>query len=892
MRPLTPAPVRSSGPALLVLLLLGSVAGRAHGAPLPFEDPALPVAQRVDDLVGRMTLQEKVSQMMNGAPAIPRLHVPAYEWWSEGLHGLWNSPATVFPEPIGLAATFDLGLERQFAEAVSDEGRAWYNWALRGKKDEFHAHGLTYFAPNINIFRDPRWGRGQETYGEDPFLTGRFGVVYVQAMRGTDPKYLKLIATPKHFAVHSGPENERHGFDAHPSLYDLNDTYLPAFRASVREGHAESVMTAYTALYGIPDSASPLLVREKLRGEWGFKGYVISDFGAVLDIYQSDPDHAGQGHYYAHSAAEAAADAVNNGCDLTFYHEFDALPEAVAQRLVTEAQIDLSVKRLFTARMKLGMFDPPALVPYSAIPESVIDSPAHRQVALQAARESIVLLKNEAGLLPLGRAVRSIALIGPNADNNDTQGGNYPGRSAKSVSLLEALRSRAAGTGIKVEYVRGCELTGDETKGMATIPESALSSAGHPGLHGEYFANRQLADWPVHTRQDAVVDFSWTASPPWGLRADQYSVRWTGGLTPPRDGDYFIGVHGKGGYRLWVDDQLVIDAWSPYPADARSALVHLTAARAASVRLEYFQTHAEAAITLLWKPAAVGSFADAVAAAHRADVVVFAGGISSQIEGEEGTPYGGDRQTLDLPPEQEQLLKAVVGAGRPVVFVLMSGSAMSINWAQSHVPAILEAWYSGEEGGDAIADVLFGDYNPAGRLPVTFYRGIDQLPDFHDYAMAHRTYRYFEGTPLYPFGYGLSYTKFTYSDLRVAPRIEAGRPATVEVRVSNVGARAGDEVVELYLRPAPDAPLRQIAPGQPMPRLILAAFDRVKLAPGEGRVVQLTVRPEQLVLVNAKGERTLQPGAWQVFVGGSQPNLAGGEPVPGAWVSAKIQVLP
>jgi beta-glucosidase len=837
-----------------------------------------------------MTLQEKVSQMMNGAPAIPRLHVPAYEWWSEGLHGLWNSPATVFPEPIGLAATFDLALEQQFAEAVSDEGRAWYNWALRGKKDEFHAHGLTFFAPNINIFRDPRWGRGQETYGEDPFLTGRFGVVYVRAMLGTDPKYLKLIATPKHFAVHSGPENERHGFDAHPSLYDLNDTYLPAFQASVREGHAESVMTAYSALYGIPDSASPLLVRDKLRKEWGFKGYVISDFGAVLDIYQSDPDHAGQGHFYAHSAAEAAADAVNNGCDLTFYHEFDALPEAVAQRLVTEAQIDVSVKRLFTARIRLGMFDPPALVPYSAIPETVIDSPAHRQVALKAARESIVLLKNERGLLPLGRAVRSIALIGPNADNIDTQGGNYPGRSSKSVSLLEALQSRAAATGLKVEYVKGCELTGDETRGMTTIPAAALSSAGQPGLKGEYFASRQLADWPVHTRQDGMIDFNWTQTPPWGLHPNQYSVRWTGHLSAPRDGDYVIGVHGKGGYRLWIDDQIVIDAWSPYPAEARSARVHLAAGHAASVTLEYFQTGKEAAIALLWKPAMEGEFADAVAAARRADVVVFAGGISSQIEGEEGTPYGGDRQTLDLPAAQEQLLRALAATGRPVVFVLMSGSAMSINWAQDHVPAIVEAWYSGEEGGHAIADVLFGDYNPAGRLPVTFYRGIDQLPDFHDYAMAHRTYRYFDGPPLYPFGYGLSYTRFAYSGLRLPSIVEAGRPAVVEVRVENVGDRAGDEVVELYLRPAPDAPARQIAPGQPMPRLILAAFRRVNLAPRESRVVQLTVPPEQLVLVNAKGERTLQPGDWQVFVGGGQPDLTGGRPAAGTVVSARFKV--
>jgi beta-glucosidase len=872
------------------LLLVQSVAGLAQTGPLPFQDPNLPVAQRVDDLVARMTLEEKVAQMMNGAPAIPRLGVPAYEWWSEGLHGLWNTPATVFPEPIGLAATFDLSLEKQFADAVSDEGRAWYNWALKGKKDDFHAHGLTYFAPNINIFRDPRWGRGQETYGEDPYLTGRFGVVYVKEMLGNDPKYIKLIATPKHFAVHSGPENERHGFDARPSLYDLNDTYLPAFKACVMEGHAKSVMSAYSALYGIPDTASPLLIQQKLRQEWRFDGYVISDFGAVFDIYQGDADHHGKGHFYAHSMPEAAADAVCNGCDLTFYHEFDALPEAVRLGLVTEAQIDVSVKRLFTARMMLGMFDPPQMVPFSSIPESVIDSPAHRGVARRAARESMVLLKNENRLLPLDGAIRSIALIGPNADNIDSQGGNYPGQSSKSVSLLEALQARAAISGFKVEYVQGCGLPGTETGGLVTIPASALSSGGRPGLMGEYFTNRQLDGVPARTRLDAVVDFDWSKTPPAGFGLEDYGVRWTGMLTAAHGGNYVIGVHCKGAFRLSVDGANVIDAWTPYAAESRSASVTLKGGQPARVQLEFYQSRKESSIALLWKPEVEPEFDGAIAAARRADVVVFAGGISSQIEGEEGTPFGGDRATMDLPATQEQLLKALVATGKPVVFVLMSGSAMSINWERDNVPAILEAWYSGEEGGDAIADTLFGDYNPSGRLPVTFYRGLEQLPDFHDYSMKNRTYRYFNGEPLYPFGYGLSYTRFSYSGLELPDHVDAGRPVSVKVEVRNVGDRSGDEVVQLYLRPAPNAKARQIAERQPMPRVILAGFDRITLAPGASRTVTLTVNPEQLLLVNAMGERIIQPGDWQVFIGGRQPDLSGTDPYEGNGGSGMLNV--
>jgi beta-glucosidase len=530
------------------------------------------------------------------------------------------------------------------------------------------------------------------------------------------------------------------------------------------------------------------------------------------------------------------------------------------------------------------------MVPFSKIPETVIDGAAHRAIARLAACKSMVLLKNENRLLPLAGTVRSIALIGPNADNVDSQGGNYPGRSSKSVSLLEAVRTRAMNSGFKCEYVQGCGLPGTETVGLATIPASALSSGGGPGLLREYFTNRQLEGAPASTATDAVVDFDWSKTPPEVLRRKDYSVRWTGMLTAPRDGNYVVGLHCKGGFRLSVNGNCIIDAWTPYAAESRSAIVPLKGGQPVSVRLEFFQSRADSSVALLWKPQDEPQFGDALAAAGRADVVVFAGGISSQIEGEEGTPFGGDRQTMDLPEAQERLLKALVATGKPVVLVLMSGSAMSINWEQANVPAILEAWYSGEEGGNAIADTLFGDYNPSGRLPVTFYRGLEQLPDFRDYSMKNRTYRYFSGEPLYPFGYGLSYTKFSYSGLELPVHVDAGSAVSVKVQVKNVGDRSGDEVVQLYLRPAPNAKVREIAEHQPMPRVILAGFDRITLDPGASQTVTLELNPQQLLLVNAMGERKFQPGEWQVFVGGGQPILTGAPAYDGNGVSGMLNV--
>ncbi len=689
---------------------------------LPYRNPDLPLERRVDDLIGRMTLEEKVNQMTYTAPAIPRLGVPQYNWWNEALHGVARAGvATVFPQAIGLAATWDTDLMHRVAGVIGDEGRAKYHEAVReGKRDQYY--GLTFWSPNINIFRDPRWGRGQETYGEDPYLTGQMGVQFVRGLQGDDPRYYKVIATLKHYAVHSGPEPARHQFDARVDERDLRETYLPAFRAGILDGKAASVMGAYNRTNGVPCCASPRLLDRILRTEWGFRGYVVSDCGAITDIYR--------GHHYAGSAAEAAADAVRAGDDLDTGQDYRALVQAVQSGLVSEAEIDRSVKRLFTARFRLGMFDPDERVPYAQIPYSVNDSAEHRALALQAARESTVLLRNVKDALPLRKSLQRVAVIGPNADDVEVLLGNYNGTPSHAVTPLAGIRAKLPGA--QVTAARGCE----------------------------------------HTRSDAKL------------------------------------------------------------------------------------------------------LAEAVESAKNADVAICVLGLSPRLEGEEMRVNaagfsGGDRTSLDLPQPQEELLEAVAATGKPVVLVLLNGSALSVNWAARHVPAIVEAWYPGEESGTALADVLFGDYNPAGRLPVTFYRSVDQLPPFEDYRMAGRTYRYFTGEPLYPFGHGLSYTRFRYGKLRVgsdASRI-TGTELQVTAEVKNDGAREGDEVVQLYVS-RPGAPV-------PVPIRSLQGVRRVHLQPGEKQTVSFTLTPRQLSMILDDGRRVETPGEVEISVGGKQPGQQG-----------------
>ena len=869
-----------------------------------YQDPAAPLEKRVDDLLGRLTLEEKVSQLMNDSAAIDRVGIPQYNWWNECLHGVARAGrATVFPETIGLAATWDTGLLFRVSTAISDEARAKHHEFVRhGQRNIYQ--GLTFWTPNINLFRDPRWGRGMETYGEDPYLTGRMAVQFVRGLQGNDPKYLKTVATPKHYAVHSGPESERHTFDAVIDDRELFDSYLPHFETAVKEGGALSVMCAYNSVDGQPACANPRLLTDILRKQWGFQGYVVSDCGAIGDIYQS--------HKFAGTAPEGVALALKAGTDLDCGTEYKNLLPAVRAGLVAESEIDQSVRRLLTIRFRLGMFDPPAMVKYAQIPYSVNDSPAHRQLALETARKSIVLLKNDGPALPLAKSLKTIAVIGPNADDEDVLTGNYNGTPSAPVTPLAGIR-RKIGATAKVLYARGSDLA-TNLPAFETIPVSALLStpAGSrsvrrgkveyqaigDGLQGEYYAScnfdgkqhrTRVQTWPaeeqtpnqvpknvapVFTHTDREVDFRWwDKAPRADLKDDDFGVRWTGFLSAPVSGTYQLGAFGTNAFEVYLDGKLVAARNSIHEGTYNYGAVELEAGKLYPIRLDYHKYIGDARIRLIWsRPAGAAEREAALQAARQADAVVLVLGLSPRLEGEEmRVPVegfsGGDRVDIGLPAAQQKLMEEIAALGKPVVLVLLNGSALAVNWARDHVPAIVEAWYPGEAGGDAIADVLFGDYNPAGRLPVTFYRSADQLPAFTDYRMAGRTYRYFTGEPLYPFGYGLSYTTFAYRNLRLPGEAQAGAPVAVSVEVQNTGQTAGEEVVELYVK--------HIGAAVPAPLISLEGFARVSLQPGESRVVNFTLTPRQLSTVEADGHRLAEPGTLVVSAGGAQPGFAG-----------------
>jgi beta-glucosidase len=829
---------------LVLVALAGGVSAAGAQSPTPpWQDPSLPFAARAADLVGRLTLEEKVSQMVDVAAAIPRLGIPAYNWWNEALHGVARAGlATSFPQAIGMAATWDDSLIFREATVISTEARAKYHEFLRhGATLRFQ--GLTFWSPNVNLFRDPRWGRGQETYGEDPYLAGRLGVQFVRGLQGDDPTYLKTVSTPKHFAVHSGPEPLRHQFNVEPSERDLHESYLPQFRASIATGGAESVMCAYNRVDGFPACASDLLLKDVLRGQFGFRGYVVSDCDAVGDIYRT--------HKVAQTAAEASAQAVKAGTDLDCGRTYDSLVAAVHQGLVTEALIDTAVTRLFLARFRLGMFDPPARVRWARIPFRELDTPADRALALTVARESMVLLKNQGALLPLSRALRTVAVLGPNADQVPVLLGNYNGTPADPITPLRGIRA-AVSRSSRVIYAQGADLA-DSMPVMAVVPSAALgTAAGRPGLDAAFYASRAMEGAPLFTRVDTTLDADWQESAPRaGMNPDDFGVRWTGTLRTPATGTYRIGLLGTVKYALYLDDSLVLKSVFPPRNDEpnraffpTSAAVRLEAGRTYHLRVDGAESYGVASLQLLWAPPSEMLEADAVRAAEQADVVVLCLGITSRLEGEEmrirtAGFVGGDRTSLDLPASQERLLERIVAVGKPTVLVLMSGSALAVNWAQEHVPAIVEAWYPGQAGGTAIADVLFGAYNPGGRLPVTFYRSAADLPPFDDYRMAGRTYRFFQGTPLYPFGFGLSYTTFGYGRLRTsADTLGRGDTITVSVDVTNTGARAGDEVAQLYVR--------HLGSNVPRPLRDLRGYRRVSLLPHETRTVRFRLTAADL----------------------------------------------
>lgn len=829
------------------------------GADCPYLNTALAPEARAKDLISRMTLEEKAHQLGHTAPAIPRLGVPEYNWWNEGLHGVARAGiATVFPQAIGMSASWDPALMRQVGETVSTEFRAKYVERVHSNGGTDFYRGLTVWSPNINIFRDPRWGRGQETYGEDPYLTGRMGVAYISGLQGDDPAHPRTNATAKHFAVHSGPEDGRHRQDMKPSPHDLEDTYLPAFRAAVTEGKVDAVMCAYNAVHDVPACASTELMQTQLRDAWGFKGYIVSDCGAAANIYREDSLH------YTKTAPEGVAVAFKAGMDLIcgdYRNNMTTEPEnivsAVNTGLLPQDVVDRALERLFTARYRLGLLDPVSASPYAGITAADNNTPAHRATSLQMARESMVLLKNDKGLLPLA-APKTIAVIGPNADSYDTLVGNYYGRPTDPVTVLDGIRERFPDA--RIVYAEGTGLIGPA---QPPVPDAALCldvKCRAQGLKAEFFPGHEPVGQPVEARTAANATTSWS-----GVDKET-SARWTGFIKAPQSGDYSFRFASEGGYRIWVGDKLVIDEWGVGDAPSiASGKIALKAGTVYPLRVEAFQTGATGDQRLVWStPAENGD--DAVAAAKSADVVVFVGGLSARIEGEEMKVEaagfaGGDRTSLDLPQPQQALLERVSATGKPVVLVLMNGSALSINWAKDHVPAIVEAWYPGGDGGKAVAELLAGDFSPAGRLPVTFYKSADQLPAFTDYNMKGRTYRYFDGPVLYPFGHGLSYTTFSYSDATLSSAtIKAGDTITASVKVSNTGPRDSDEVVQAYVAKPGDS-------AHPT----LAGFSRVHLKAGETQTITLPLDPRRLSQVDEAGVRKMVAGSYTISLGGGQP---------------------
>jgi beta-glucosidase len=847
----------------------------AQDAPKPaYLNSSLPAEQRAADLVHRMTLEEKATQLVNQARAIPRLGVPAYDWWSESLHGVAVNGTTEFPEPVGLAATFDVPTIHTMAVAIGTEGRIKHAQDVRaGHSDIFE--GLDFWAPNVNIFRDPRWGRGQETYGEDPFLTARMGVAFVTGMQGDDPHYYRVISTPKHFAVHSGPETTRHSVDVPVSKHDEMDTYLPAFRATVVDAKADSVMCAYNSINGQPACANEFLLEDQLRGKWGFQGYVVSDCGAVRDIVS--------GHHYKPTQPEGSAVSVQRGMDnecIDFRakvhddHDYRPYIDAVKQGYLKESEIDTALVRLFTARMKLGMFDPPEMVPYTKIDEKLLDSAQHRALALKLANESMVLLKND-GVLPLKTKNVKIAVVGPLADQTRVLLGNYTGIPTHTVSILEGLKKEFPGA--TINYVPG---TGFLSKQAWPMPAELLSTEGKQGAKVTYLkqdivseeianANQQKAGaGPLATRIEPNVDIALQPLPAQVAAVQPLTVKWETTLTPKETGEYNLGVETDGYFRLSLDGKRVTRANYPHGLETLTGRVQLEAGKPYSLVVEYGKTGNGAPhLRLMWAKIDRNVDPGAIAAAKNANVVLAVVGITSELEGEEmpvSEPgfKGGDRTSIDLPKPEQDLLESVAAAGKPMVVVLANGSALAVNWAKDHANAILEAFYPGEEGGTAVAQTLSGTNNPAGRLPVTFYTGVDQLPPFEDYSMKGRTYRYFEGTPLYPFGYGLSYTTFSYSGLSIPTSVAAGSPLVAEVSVTNTGSKAGDEVAQLYLSfpSVPGAPLKA-----------LRGFKRIHLAAGASQKVKFELNPRDMSIVTEAGEPIVAEGAYAVSVGGGQP---------------------
>ena len=874
----------------LLLFVSASLAAFAQTQQAPYLNIKLSAAERAHDLVGRMTLDEKAAQLEDWATAIPRLGIPDYQTWNEALHGVARAGySTVFPQAIGMGATWDPEMLHALGNVISTEARAKYNQAQREGNHRIF-YGLTYWSPNINIVRDPRWGRGQETYGEDPFLTGKLGVAFIGGVQGGDLNHLRAVATSKHFAVHSGPEQLRHGFNVDPSPRDLEETYLPAFRAAVTEGHVQSVMCAYNSIDGWPACTSKMLLKEHLRDAWGFKGFVVSDCGAIMDV--------NQGHKKTADITHSAALALEAGADLScsiWAPGFNTLADAVRQKLVSEELVTQAAERLYTVRFQLGLFDPQGSNPLDQTPIFAVASPQNIQAARKAAEESIVLLKNN-GALPLKSAPGRIAVVGPTADLLPSILGNYVGTPVNPVTPLEGIFRQFRSSPIL--YAQGSTLA---TGVGVPVPRTAFGL--NKGLKTEFFATPDWTGRPVATITQPEVQTDWEdALPVPQLATHNYSVRWSGSLAAPAPGHYVFTLESGDSfpwspaesYRFILDGKVLAEGSLRQGMDI-SVMGNFKAAPGASptsppvmkftkppaipveftdtnphdFRLEYSHSGDQAGggLTLKWEAPAQAQIDEAVARAKEADVVVAFVGLSPQLEGEEMRIKidgfdGGDRTSIDLPAPQQKLLEAVAATGKPLVVVLQSGSAVALNWANEHAAAILEAWYPGVEGGTAIARTLAGLNNPAGRLPVTFYASLDGLPAFTDYTLKGRTYRYYTGKPLWGFGYGLSYSTFKYGPVKLsADSLKAGDPLTATVTVTNTGVVRGDEVVEAYLKtPQPDGPIHS-----------LVGFQRITLAAGDSKEVIIRIDPRSLSSVDGKGNRSILEGKYSLILGGTQP---------------------
>ena len=843
---------------LLTGLLMASMMVVAQT--LPYQNPNLSAKERAKDLCSRLTLEEKAQLMLDESPAIPRLGIKKFFWWSEALHGAANmGNVTVFPEPVAMASSFNPSLLYKVFDAASTEFRAQYNrrmYDLKGEDEKFHS--LSVWTPNVNIFRDPRWGRGQETYGEDPYLTSVMGTQVVRGLQGPeDAKYRKLWACAKHYAVHSGPEYTRHSANlTDVSPRDMWETYMPAFKTLVQDAKVREVMCAYQRLDDDPCCGSQRLLQTILRDEWGFQYLVVSDCGAVSDFYES--------HKSSSSPVHASAKATIAGTDVEcgYGYAYRSIPEAVKRGYITEAEVDKHVIRLLEGRFDLGEMDDPSLVEWSKIPYSAMDSKEHRAIALDMARQTIVLLQNKNNILPLQKNKEKIAVIGPNADNEPMMWGNYNGTPNHTITILDGIKTKQK----KLFYDAGCDLTYDKV--MESLLASQCSFEGKKGMKGTFWNNRRMEGKPVttqyYTKPLAVTTFGMHNFAP-GVQLEDFSCKYETVFTPNEAGEYVVNVDGCGQFELYIDGERKFHhrIWRTTP---NRVAIQAEKGKSYNIEVRFAHVHtynANLAINVAKEHPI--DYQQLISQLKGIDKVIFVGGISSALEGEEMPVEidgfkGGDRTHIELPKVQRDFLKALKAAGKKVIFVNCSGSAIALLPETETCDAIVQAWYPGQEGGTAVADVLFGDYNPSGKLPITFYKSSDQLPDYEDYSMKGRTYRYFTDA-LFPFGFGLSYTDFMIKSAKVEKKGTTSTDWTLTAEVANTGKRDGSEIVQLYIRNLqdPDGPLKS-----------LRGFQRIDVKAGQTATAVIEINEKSFEFWDSEtNTMRVKPGKYEILVGTS-----------------------